>query len=154
MKKVIKSLVTVFALGVLPDVAASETFIPVKEYVDSGLRAVYKRAKDLDAELNNNLNNLNTYVGSPSNTEGAPTVSLTQQIEGINNNLSGIEGRLAYTSDNLGISIENRTIGIQGLSSSSGADNRVYVFKNNTATELDIADTWSVAKPTPEGNGE
>ena len=148
MKQILCSFLTLSMLVVMPVFANSnEAHIPTTDYVDSGLRAVYQRARDADAQLRSDINEINSYIGTPTESGGQ---TLTQQIAAISSDIETIENGMEYSDDEHGVDVSNETkkIGISGLDDNTKIDNKVYVFKNNTATELEMVGTWD---PSPGG---
>lgn len=93
----------------------------------------------MDTETNVKLNNLTEYVGAPNDaTAGTDHPSLSVRVDNLS---TEIESRV-YTGEN-GISVTPaKEIVINGLNENTESDNKIYVFKNNAASELDVANTW------------
>lgn len=153
MKKTIFSFTALLILTATSAFAESTSYIATKEYVDAGLSAVYTRAKNRDAELQNDIDELTIYVGAPAIDE-TPATGLTKRVDDISTNIENLRNDIVYKGNHTGVNVtDDKTIEINGLSSATETNNRVYVFRNNTATELEIADTWvtgtvAVAAPT------
>ena len=152
MKKIVCSFIVMSVFGIVPSFAAS-TSVPTKNYVDVGLQKVYERAKRLNSSTQDNIDVLTLYVGNPSDAEsGMLATGLTKQVEDLSQGLTNVETKTLYTGNNRGVLVtDDRTIGIYGLTPSTGTNNKVYVFNNNVATELEIADTWFIAPVEVEG---
>ena len=138
MKRVMFSLSAISMLAASPAFSANDVAIATQDYVDSGLKYVYTKAKELNTATNDKLDVLTLYIGAPSGDE-TPAGSLTQRIEDLADEINGIE----YSGGN-GVSVEDDEIGISGLSDITAEDGKIYVFKNNTASELEVAKTWTV----------
>jgi len=144
MKKYICSFIAISVLSITSGLAAAVT-VPTQTYVDDGLVEVYRRAKNLNSATQSNVNNLKNYVGTPSDPENSSSLTLTQQIENLSSDLDDLANESSYVG-NHGVSVtDDRTVSVYGLSDSTKTNNKIYVFKNNVATELEIEDTWSVA---------
>ena len=143
MKKYICSFTAIYMLSIIPGLAVGVS-VPTKTYVDDGLSEVYRRAKALNATTQTNVSDLATYVGTPSNPDEPSTLSLTQQIEDLADNLDDLAGEVTYIGK-YGVSVDDKTVAVNGLSLDTKTNNKIYVFKNNKATELEVADTWYVA---------
>jgi len=113
--------------------------IPTVEYVNKGLITAYQKAKELNTATQTDLNNLSIYVGAPSVEGGAAATGLTKQVEDLQVQISST----AYNGT-AGIGIEGKDLYIVGLDADTSTDNKVYVFKNNQARELKIAEDWRV----------
>ena len=149
MKKYVYSFIAMYMLGVVPGLATVS--IPTQAYINDGLVEVYQRAKRLNTTTQTNINNLSNYVGTPSDSENPPTLSLTQQVENLASDLDDVISETTYDGVN-GVSItDDRLVSVYGLSETTRRNNKFYVFKNNVATELEVADTWYV---TPVNNDE
>ncbi|MBO7645173.1 MAG: hypothetical protein J6S57_02610 [Alphaproteobacteria bacterium] len=148
MKLKLCSFVILSALAITPvSSIASVVHLTNKDYVDTGLRAVYNRAKAVNNETQNNLDVLTLYVGNPT-TATEEASGLTAQVEDLTAAVNSME---SYEGDDRGVLVtEGKKIEIDGLDEETKTDDKIYVFKNNTATELDVADTWSV--PEVENN--
>lgn len=143
MKHTLFSLLALSVLATTP-AFSGEVGVVTKYYVDDGLKHVYNKAKEMDAAINNRLTQTNDkldvltlYIGAPSDGE-TPTGSLTQRIEDLSDEINGIE----YSGVN-GVSVEDDEVSINGLSDTTAEDGKIYVFKNNTASELEVANTWT-----------
>ena len=123
-------------------------------YVDAGLQYVYRQAKTMNDTTNGELDTLTLYVGAPDDgTSGTDHPSLTAQMADLAAGLDSMEEKVSYTGDGRGVLVTaNRKISISGLNSDTGIDDKAYVFRNNMASELKMADTWSIppVEPTPE----
>ena len=169
MKRAIFSFTALSILGAAFASHAETSYLTTKDYVDAGLRAVNNRSIERDTTLRNDIDELTIYVGAPAVGE-TPATGLTKQISDINTAIDAVRQDTVYSGDGTGVLVtDNRKVGISGLSSATGTNNRVYVFKNNIATELEIADTWMVGSgsvmmtssapmapttPTTSGTGE
>ena len=163
MKKTVFSFTALLILTATSAFAESTSYVATKQYVDAGLNAVYTRAKNRDTALQNDVDELTIYVGAPS-VGDTPATGLTKQIEEISTTVENLRNDIVYTGNHNGVNVtDDRTVEITGLSPATGTNNRVYVFRNNTATELEIADTWTMGAvastapattPTTPGTGE
>lgn len=144
MKKYICSFIAISMFGITSGFAAAVS-VPTKKYVDDGLIEVYRRAKNLNSATQTGVNDLAAYVGTPSDPENPSPLTLTQQIENLSDDLDDLADESTYIG-NYGVSVtDDKTVSVYGLSESTKRNNKIYVFKNNVATELEIEDTWSVA---------
>ena len=155
MKNVLFSFTALSILTATFAVHAETSYLTTKEYVDAGLKAVHNRSKERDSALQSDIDELTIYVGAPA-VGDTPATGLTKQISDINATIDVVRQDAVYSGDGTGVLVtDNRKVGITGLSSATGTNNRMYVFKNNMATELEIADTWmigSVMMTTPATN--
>jgi hypothetical protein len=155
MKNVLFSFTALSILTATFAAHAETSYLPTQEYVDTGLRAVHNQSKERDNALQNDIDELTIYVGAPA-VGDTPATGLTKQIDDLNTAIDIVRQDTVYTGDGTGILVtDDRKVGITGLSPATGTNNRMYVFKNNMATELEIADTWivgSVAMMTPTPN--
>ena len=155
MKNVLFSFTALSILTATFAVHAETSYLPTQEYVDAGLRAVHNRSKERDNALQSDIDELTIYVGAPAVGEN-PATGLTKQISDLNTEIDVIRQDTVYSGNGTGVLVtDDRKVGVIGLSSATGTNNRVYVFKNNMATELEIADTWmigSVMMTTPATN--
>lgn len=150
MKKKTCSFVILSILAATPAFSANTVaHLTNKDYVDTGLRAVYSRAKaanattqaDLD-ETKDNLEILTLYVGGPA-TETEDASGLTAEIDALRSEVDVLNEK-DYAGDGRGVSVVQGTkIVVDGLTSASRTDDEIYVFRNNIATKLDVADTWT-----------
>ena len=68
---------------------------------------------------------------------------MTKRIEDLEVNLENVGANIVYTGDGRGVLVtDDRRVGIVGLSEATGTNNKMYVFQNNMATELEVGDTW------------
>ena len=142
MKKVLFSCMTVSLLAMNYALAEGTAVVATKDYVDSGLQAVYTRAKNLTNTAQNDVDELTLYVGAPTVDE-TPGTGLTKRIEDLEVNLENVGANIVYTGDGRGVLVtDDRRVGIVGLSEATGTNNKMYVFQNNMATELEVGDTW------------
>ena len=149
MKTVLFSFAALSILATTPGFSADVAHLTTKGYVDSGLQAVYNRAKALNAATQNGLDTLTLYVGKPA-TDDSPATGLTAEIDRLSSDVGSMENRIVYTGDGRGVLITNdRKVSITGLTSSTGTNDKIYVFRNNIATELEVADTWSIPPTEP-----
>lgn len=145
-----------FSFAVLSLLAVSPAFseVPVahlttKNYVDTGLKSVYSKIKALNTATQADLDELTVYVGAPA-VGDEPASGLTGQIDTLAADVRSIEDRVVYTDNDSGVLVTaDRKVGILGLDHNTKISDKMYLFKNNRAVELDVADTWSV--PEPEG---
>ena len=71
---------TVSLLAMNYALAEGTAVVATKDYVDSGLQAVYTRAKNLTNTAQNDVDELTLYVGAPTVDE-TPGTGLTKRIE-------------------------------------------------------------------------
>lgn len=126
------------------DVVLKTSYLATKDYVDSGLQAVYTRIKNKNNSTQNDVDELTVYVGAPTVDE-TPGTGLTKRIEDLESGLSNVGQNIIYTGEGAILVTDDREISIRGLGSSTGTDNKMYVIKNNMASALDVADTWTPA---------
>lgn len=119
---------------------AESAYVPTKDYVDDGIKAVYRKAKEADAAIQTDLNALSVYVGAPS-TSSAPATGLTKQIE----DLTAEVTLTTYSGNGMGINVTaDKKIEIANLNGTTAEDGKPYVFRNNSASLLEVADTWEI----------
>ncbi|MCQ2572090.1 MAG: hypothetical protein MJ165_03805 [Alphaproteobacteria bacterium] len=149
MKKIIMSSIIASALGLTSAFADVAATVASKSYVDSGLQAVYNN-------VNGKIGDINTVIGNVS-SQGVEASGLLGQIEalqdavGDGNDSDSIVGRIEALESNgfssqsagAGIDVTSGTISINGLDTTTGSDNKIYVLQNNEATELNVQTTWS-----------
>ncbi|MBO4683297.1 MAG: hypothetical protein J5611_01820 [Alphaproteobacteria bacterium] len=146
MKKVLFSCMTVSLLAMTSALAEGTAVVATKDYVDAGLQAVYTRARNLTNTAQNDVDELTLYVGAPTVDE-TPGTGLTKRIEDLEVNLENVGANIVYTGDGRGVLVtDDRRVGIVGLTESTGTNNKMYVFQNNMATELEVDDTWHEAE--------
>ena len=125
-------------LVVAPSFAESTAYLATKSYVDAGLKSVYSKVES----NNRNLDELTVFVGAPT-VEGVAGSGLVKRIEDLEFGLG--EANNQYSGDGRGVIVTtDNKIGIIGLTQSTGVNNKMYVFQNNIATELEVADTWVI----------
>lgn len=154
MKHVLFSFAALSILATMPAFSTETTHLTTKGYVDTGLKEVYNRIKALNSATQNDLNELTIYVGAPS-TDESPASGLTAQVEALSGDLNSMESRIVYTGDGRGVLVtDDRKVSITGLTSNTGTNDKIYVFRNNIATELEVEDTWSIPETTTEPVGD
>lgn len=154
MKHVLFSFAALSILATMPAFSTETTHLTTKGYVDTGLKEVYNRIKALNSATQNDLNELTIYVGAPSTDEN-PASGLTAQVEALSGDLNSMESRIVYTGDGRGVLVtDDRKVSITGLTSNTGTNDKIYVFRNNIATELEVEDTWSIPETTAEPVGD
>ena len=137
---------TVSLLAMTSALAEGTAVVATKDYVDAGLQAVYTRARNLTNTAQNDVDELTLYVGAPTVDE-TPGTGLTKRIEDLEVNLENVGANIVYTGDGRGVLVtDDRRVGIVGLTESTGTNNKMYVFQNNMATELEVDDTWHEAE--------
>ncbi len=152
MKNILFSFAALSIVAMTPAFSTETTHLTTKGYVDTGLKEVYNRIKALNTATQNDLNELTLYVGAPA-TETQAASGLTAQVEALSNDVNSMEGRIVYYGDGRGVLVtDDRKVSITGLTSSTGTNDKIYVFRNNIATELEVADTWSIPEPEQEGD--
>ena len=136
MKKILFSWM-VLSVGLISSALAEGTAnLVTKSYVDSGLQYVYGKVQNTQSDVDE----LTVFVGAPSVGE-SPATGLTKRIEDLETGATGVN---SFTGDGRGVIVtDDHKIGVIGLTQSTGTNNKVYVFKNNIATELEMADTWN-----------
>ena len=118
--------------------AEGVAYVVTKPYVDAGLQAVYNKIKSTQSDVDE----LTVFVGAPT-VGDVPGSGLTKRIEQLEVGL--VNANNQYSGDGRGVIItDDHKIGIIGLNQSTGVNNKVYVFQNNIATELEMKDTWVI----------
>lgn len=134
---------TVSLLAMTSALAEGTAVVATKSYVDAGLQAVYTRAKNLNTSTQNDVDELTLYVGAPTVDE-TPGTGLTKRIEDLETSLENVGASIDYRGDGRGVLVtDDRKVAIVGLTESTGTNNKIYVFQNNIATELEVGDTWA-----------
>ena len=157
MKKLLLLGTVATVLGTTSAFATTTTAqLTTKKYVDDGLKSVYTTVKGLAESAQTtadaaqtaanaaqaDVDSLTTYVGAPSVGE-TPASGLTARIESLEEGYASIPENTLYTGVN-GVSVgSGRQVSVNGLSTATGTDGKIYVFQNNVATELNVADTWN-----------
>ena len=141
MKKVLFSCMAMFMLAMTSAFAEGTAYIATKDYVDSGLQAVYTRIQNKNTSTQNDVDELTLYVGAPTVGETAGS-GLTKRIEDLETGLENVGSQVIYTGEGAILVTNDRQISIRGLDSSTSTDNKMYVIKNNMASALDVANTW------------
>jgi len=138
MKKVLFSCMGLLMLTATSAFAEGTAYIATKPYVDAGLQSVYNKIKTTQSDIDE----LTVFVGAPS-VGDVPGSGLTKRIESLEVALDGASNQ--YSGDGRGVIITtDNKIGIIGLTQSTGNNNKMYVFQNNIATELEVADAWTI----------
>ncbi len=106
---------------------------------NAGLTSTVADLQDDVGDLSDEVSGLGTAVGT-AGTGGATGTGLTGRIETLENQMQNVPS--ALTGEN-GVTISNGKAQITGLSTTSASDNKMYILKNNQATELSVADTWT-----------
>ena len=135
---------TISALMAGSALAEGTSYIATKDYVDSGLQAVYTRIQNKNTSTQNDVDELTLYVGAPTVNE-TPGTGLTKRIEDLETSLENVGSQIVYTGTGAILVTDDRQISVRGLDSATGTDNKMYVIKNNMASALDVADTWTPA---------
>ena len=113
-------------------------YVVTKPYVDAGLQSVYNKIKSAQSDIDE----LTVFVGAPT-VGDVPGTGLTKRIEELEVGL--VNANNQYSGDGRGVIItDDNKVGIMGLSQSTGLNNKMYVFKNNIATEMEMLDTWTI----------
>ena len=113
-------------------------YVVTKPYVDAGLQSVYNKIKSAQSDIDE----LTVFVGAPT-VGDIPGTGLAKRIEQLEVGL--VNANNQYSGDGRGVIVtDDNKIGIIGLSQSTGVNNKMYVFQNNIATELEVKDTWTI----------
>ena len=124
--------------------AADSTPLVTQNYVDSGLRAVYKAATDKVTELREEINGDGTTAGLSGDvaqlkeTVGDENSGLVKKV----NELS-VGNRVYTAGDGVNISVNSETgtgvVSVSGAAATTEAGNtdKMYVFKNGTLTPME-----------------
>ena len=167
MRKLLTSfIVLAMFIGAGAAFADDTTALTTKNYVDSGLRAVYNVAADAQERvgtLTTTVNNINTTVNGHTtditnlqNTVGDENSGLVQQvntnienIESLQDQIDALEAASSDTTYSAGtgitISGQNNAVSVTGLDTTteSGNTTKRYVYQNGVLTELEVANTWN-----------
>ena len=131
-----------------PAADASLTALTTKGYVDAGLKAVWKKAKDADVE-NANTATYDSNTNYTAGTVGAAIKSIEGDLDNVvdavdelEDRVDDLEASVTYESG-VGITVdnENRTVGLKGVTAQELA-NKTYVLKNGQWQELEVEDSW------------
>jgi len=162
------SIVAASSTAMADGVASSLT---TKNYVDSGLRAVYSTASSASTKADNALSQLETISGTLGGTDsglvsdvvdlqatvGNASSGLVRDVDAlesaVGDNTRGLVYRVnmleatshEYTAGN-GVTINSNdgvnTVGIKGMTAATETDGKMYVFKNGSLSEMPVEDTW------------
>ena len=145
----------VFAAPGEDPVDASATTLTTKDYVDTGLKYVYKNAANANysdavnykagtvgAEIKSIKNKANNPAdGAYNNTGSGLTASTIQDaIDELADEIDNLPAATTYEGG-VGIAVENGKVGLKGVTASAAA-NKTYVFKNGSWQELKVEDEW------------
>ena len=141
MNKTLKGGLTVLALMATSSAMAEVTnsSLTTKGYVDAGLTAVHNEIADkADAATTYTKTEVNNLLDDKAD---AADVYTKTEVDQAIQNVSSVTGAN-------GVTVTNGTASITGLSSTTSNDNKMYVLKNNTATELTVASDWATEGPS------
>jgi len=89
--------------------------------------------------LQQDVSDLQDTVGEAGNGTAGSGTGLTGRVEDLELQMQNVPSALQGEN---GVTISSGKASITGLSSTTGSDNKMYILKNNTATELSVATTW------------
>ena len=132
------------------------TALTTKDYVDKGLKYVYKNAANANysdavnykagtvgAEIKNIKNKANNpAAGAYDNKDSGLTADTIQgAIDELAGEIDNLPAGTTYEGG-VGIAVDNNnhTVGLKGLTGAT--DNKTYVFKNGSWQELEVEDEW------------
>ena len=84
-------------------------------------------------------------VGTAGNGTAGTGTGLTGRVEDLELQMQNVPSALQGEN---GVTISNGKAQITGLSSTTGSDNKMYILKNNTATELSVVSSWANDAPS------
>ena len=146
----------VFAAPDEDPVDASVTELTTKDYVDKGLKYVYKNAANANysdavnykagtvgAEIKSIKNKANNpAAGAYDNADsGLTAVTIQGAIDELAGEIDNLPAATTYEGG-VGIAVENGKVGLKGVTASAAA-NKTYVFKNGSWQELKVEDEWN-----------
>jgi len=138
MKKVLFSCMGLLMLTATSAFAEGTAYLVTKPYVDAGLQSVYNKIKSAQ----NDVDELTVFVGAPT-VGDVPGTGLAKRIEDLEVGLTNANNQ--YSGDGRGVIVTtDNKIGIIGLTQATGTNNKMYVFQNNIATELEMVDAWTI----------
>ena len=138
------------------------TALTTKDYVDKGLKYVYKNAANANysdavnykagtvgAEIKNIKNKANNpAAGAYDNKDSGLTADTIQgAIDELADEIDNLPAGTTYEGG-VGIEVENGKVGLKGVTASAAA-NKTFVFKDGSWQELEVEDEW-----TPDFLGE
>ena len=158
MKKIILSSIIASALGMTSAFADVAATVASKSYVDSGLQAVYNN-------VDGKITGVKTVIGTEA-TQTENATGLIGDVRALEDDVEGLQtavgsattaGSILYRIKDLeengfsasditgtaGVNVSNGVVSINGLDTSTGSDNKIYVLQNNEATELNVQTTWT-----------
>lgn len=134
---------------------ATLTALTTKDYVDKGLKYVYKNAAN--ANYSDDVNYKAGTVGAEikdikSKVDNPAAGAYDNKDSGLTaDTIQGAIDELAGEIDNLpaattyeggvGIAVENGKVGLKGVTASAAA-NKTFVFKDGSWQELEVEDEW------------
>lgn len=135
---------------------ASTTALTTKDYVDKGLKYVYKNAANatysdavnykagtVGAEIKNIKNKANNpAAGAYDNADSGLTANTIQgAIDELAGEIDNLPAATTYEGG-VGIAVENGVVGLKGVTASAAA-NKTFVFKDGSWQELEVEDEWN-----------
>ena len=93
--------------------------------------------------LEDDLGALDEFVGDTDITTVANTV--TGAISELNTRITNVQSGAVYTQGEGVVIDSNRVVSVKGANATTGADNKMYVFKNNQLSEMPVATEWNSA---------
>lgn len=93
--------------------------------------------------LEDDLGTLDNFVGDADMGTTAGTV--TGAIGELNTRITNVQSGAVYTQGEGVVIDSNRVVSVKGANATTGADGKMYVFKNNQLSEMPVATEWNSA---------